>query len=71
MKRKCVLASAALIVSAGLSTRAQAQVAQEPGYTLDYQLNVPSSASFNGGAIPYAVNNSASIPDGLVRSRRV
>ena len=37
---------------------------QEPGYTLDYQLNIPSSANFNGGSIPYATNNSGSIVTG-------
>lgn len=68
MKNARLLSVAALVLGAGLSTAAQAQVAQEPGYNLDYQLNIPSSANFNSTGVPYVasggVDNSALIPTG-------
>ena len=64
MKKALLLPVAALALGTGLSTAAQAQVAQEPGFTLDYQLSIPSSASFNSTAIPYTTDNSPSIANG-------
>lgn len=58
-----------VVVSAAISfpTIAGAQVAQEPGYTLDYNLNITtaSGGTFDGaGGVPYTTDNSLLIPTG-------
>ena len=71
MRKSFLLSSVVgLLSSAGLPAALHAQVAQEPGFTLDYSLNITaaSTGNFDSNSVPYVasggVDNSASIPNG-------
>ena len=67
MKSSFVTSAVGLFLSAGLPVALHAQVAQEPGYVLDYNLNITAASGGNfdsNSGVPYTTNNSASIPTG-------
>ena len=61
-----LVAAAALLVGglagAGVLDHA-AEIPELGSYDLVYSLDIPTSASFNGSAVPYTVNNAASVTD--------